>query len=79
MLYLPTWQKVSGIGPRTGYHGGAAVAELAIPWLVLVRRGDTIPRPRQGFPTSGSHALSQCAAFIAAECNLMRVRNEDHA
>lgn len=26
-----------------GYHGGAALAELAIPWVVLVRRGVVVP------------------------------------
>lgn len=27
-----------------GYHGGAALAEIAIPWVVLARRGTEVPR-----------------------------------
>ena len=28
---------------QEGYHGGAALAEMSIPWMVMARRGTEVP------------------------------------
>jgi hypothetical protein len=53
---------------KEGYHGGAALAEMAIPWIVMARRGVHV----QGHVPIGDQAPSWWRAAEAVEQSLRR-------
>ncbi|MET9036992.1 BREX-2 system phosphatase PglZ [Streptomyces mirabilis] len=53
-IVVPWLEDIRYTGRRAGYHGGAALAEVAVPVLVLVPTADLTPKGWEGLPREQS-------------------------